>query len=923
MDIDHKSIPDPTYDEKPASHKTPGSAEIGLRVVNAHKLWEMGLTGAGRLVMTRDTGVDGNHPALAWRWRGNHVPWNWAWKGTGSFPSDSDDHGTHTMGTLTGLDTLTQDTIGVAFEAEWMAASFSVSSISAFQWAMNPDGNTSTTDDMPDVISNSWGIQNSTGGCRQSTYASIFNSVEAAGIAIVFSAGNEGSGSQTITGPKNINTNLVNSWATGNIDGNTATYPIRSSSSRGPSGCGGTGSLLIKPEAVAPGTNVRSSVPGGGYGTKSGTSMSCPHVSGVLTLLKQAFPNKTGHEIKLALYHTAKETPSDLFANDPGEMPGEVSGEDHTFGNGLIDAFAAYEYLVGVPNIPDDLSVYSDYTTPNSIQLDWLNPTSLLNGDTLTTASYQVMIERDSILIDSVLGGIESYTDLSLVDGEEYHYSIYVKIDTSGILSHKIEGSWICGGSPIPSSPVLTSISGGSNDVTLKWTNPNTNIDGTPLDDFDKINLYQDSVLVTSFARTAADSGRLDSAIYSPTISGIYNWFITAEDNESTPNESAISNLLRTPLNVPIIDKFEYTEILNSDFWVSNNAVVDERGDNPPSSPYVLNLNANPIVSDTVEMYPVDLTGLQGTNIVFSFQYQPQGTGNEPPEINDSLFVHFKNEGNHWIKIFSVEGDTLHPFVRKEFSLDSLSTGMNNYFYNDFQLRISNIGNAHPFFPRDDWFVDNIYFGVPAAMISSDKNSIEFDTTGTGFQDTVNLEIQNIGVLDFNVTDVLGLSGVFDTDTTHFVVPSGSNYKLPITFNPPQTGMYQGTFKIVHDVPNADTLTISLFGVCSNVAGIPESINIPKEFRISQNYPNPFNPTTKIFYDLPLTSNVQLEVFDILGKKVKTLANGQVDAGYHEVNWDGSNESNLKVSSGIYIYKFSAISNQKNFNAIKKMIFLK
>lgn len=75
MDIDHKSVADPTFDNYPSNSKTPGSAEIGLKVVNAHKLWQMGYTGAGRLVMTRDTGVDGNHPALDWRWRGTHVPY--------------------------------------------------------------------------------------------------------------------------------------------------------------------------------------------------------------------------------------------------------------------------------------------------------------------------------------------------------------------------------------------------------------------------------------------------------------------------------------------------------------------------------------------------------------------------------------------------------------------------------------------------------------------------------------------------------------------------------------------------------------------------------------------------------------------------------------------------------------------------------
>jgi subtilisin family serine protease len=923
MDIDYKSVPDPVFDEKLAPIKNPGGAEIGLRVVNADKLWAMGYTGAGRLVMTRDTGVDGNHPALAWRWRGNFVPWQWAWNGSGTFPTDTDSHGTHTMGTLTGLDTLTQDTIGVAFEAEWIAADFSVSSLSAFQWALNPDSDPNTIDDMPDVISNSWGITNSTGGCRQSTYASTLNAVEAAGIAIVFSAGNEGPAPQTITGPKNINTDLVNSWATGNIDGNSSFYPIRNSSSRGPSGCGGTGSLLIKPEAVAPGVNVRSSIPGGGYGTKSGTSMSCPHVSGVVTLLKQAFPNKTGHEIKLALYHTAKETPSDLVANDPGELSGTFSGEDHTFGNGLIDAFAAYEYLSGVPKSPSDFILYSDYTTPSSMQLTWTDPRNLINGDTLYTNSFQVMIERDSVLIDSIFGGTEFYEDINLEDGREYSYYIYIKIDTSAIESHKVTNSWIAGGSPIPSPAVIKDISGGSHQISLQWTNPNTNIDGTPLDDLHEVKLYQDSVLVTSFVRSASDSGRQDSAIFTPSSPGIYFWYIVIEDNETIPNESDPSNLKRTPLNMPIVEKFEMQNSLNSDYWISKNAQIDDRGDNPPSGPYVLNLNATPIGSDTLELYPLDLTDKQGLGTVFSFQYQPQGTGNEPPEPEDSLLLYFKNENDEWIRISSIAGDSLQPFEREEYSLDSLSNTIDNLFHTGFQFRIISLGNAHPFFARDDWFVDNIFLGTPAALISTNTDSITFDTTDVAHSDTLILEIQNIGVLDFNVTDILGSGGIFEVDTTNFMVSAGRNFKLFVTFNPLLSGMYEGIIRIIHDIQNSDTLNIYLYGNSLPPSGIEETNGIPKEFKISQNYPNPFNPTTKIYFQLPITSQIRLDIYNILGKKIKTLLDQTIKAGYHEVLWDGTNDTNTKISSGIYIYKFTAINNQQQFNSKKKMLLIK
>jgi subtilisin family serine protease len=336
IDLDALLDYDRPVSMEPAEDHVTGS-EIGLKVINANKLWALGITGRGRIVMNIDTGVDKNHPALSSTWRGNTVPWYHAWLdkyGNTTIPTDCDVHGTHTMGIMCGRNGT--DTIGVAPDAQWIAARTICSSphtsntIAAFQWAMNPDSNVSTND-MPDVICNAWYDPDISNECT-SIYVSTLNALEATGIAVIFSAGNNGPGASSITKPKNINTNLVNIFSVGNINGNVPfPYPISSSSSRGPSICGGTGSLLIKPEVVAPGVNVRSSVPGGGYQYISGTSMSSAHVSGAVALLKQYAPNLTGKQILEALYNTAVDL--------------GTAGEDNDYGKGVIDVWAAYQSL--------------------------------------------------------------------------------------------------------------------------------------------------------------------------------------------------------------------------------------------------------------------------------------------------------------------------------------------------------------------------------------------------------------------------------------------------------------------------------------------------------------------------------------------------------------------------------------------------
>jgi len=78
---------------------------------------------------------------------------------------------------------------------------------------------------------------------------------------------------------------------------------------------------------------------------------------------------------------------------------------------------------------------------------------------------------------------------------------------------------------------------------------------------------------------------------------------------------------------------------------------------------------------------------------------------------------------------------------------------------------------------------------------------------------------------------------------------------------------------------------------------------MPREFALGQNYPNPFNPTTTIEYALPVRSYVTLAVYNMLGGMVSELVNWQVEAGYHEVRFDGS-----RLASGVYLYRLKVRS---------------
>jgi len=93
----------------------------------------------------------------------------------------------------------------------------------------------------------------------------------------------------------------------------------------------------------------------------------------------------------------------------------------------------------------------------------------------------------------------------------------------------------------------------------------------------------------------------------------------------------------------------------------------------------------------------------------------------------------------------------------------------------------------------------------------------------------------------------------------------------------------------------------------------------PEEFGLRQNYPNPFNPTTVIQYALPKASEVRIQIYNVLGQKVRNLVDEAQEPGYKMIHWDGKDDDGTEVSSGVYFYRIEAGDFVKN----KKMTLLK
>ncbi|NIR95314.1 MAG: choice-of-anchor D domain-containing protein, partial [Gammaproteobacteria bacterium] len=522
---------------------------------------------------------------------------------------------------------------------------------------------------------------------------------------------------------------------------------------------------------------------------------------------------------------------------------GVVAGKASIGGvlQGTPDVFFVYELANAGdpedPNPPSNVVAYSDYTMPTSMNLTWDDPTTLVNGTPISSGEFTIEIDRDGTNIASVAGGTENYTDSGLNDGQLYEYSLYAKLIANDSTSSQVITSWIAGGSPIPNPPSNFFISQGTGgDLVMHWTNPSTNVDGTPMDDLAGINLYEDGSMVTTFTRSPGDTGSVDSATYTPPT-GTHSYYVTAIDNESPVNESDPSNTSYSPLALPFFDDFPNAGVPNPGFWLNDAATVSDSSVNPPSPSYALTMDgfphSSPETGDIVELLPVDLSGMQNSGIVLSYWYQPEGIGNDP-ESGDSLSIDFLNDQGQWRTARNYPGSPVVPFARETIDIASVNPGSGaTFFHPNFQFRFRNQATISTSTPFDHWFIDDVFLGVPTANPQMTVTPLSLnDTLLVNGSSTLDLYVSNDNptpsTLNYTVTENPAVGWLTTTPTSGSVV-SGATDTVAVGLD--ASGLTAGTYTtelIVagNDTSNAeDTVSVTLQVNDAPVFGLsPDSV---------------------------------------------------------------------------------------------------
>ena len=246
--------------------------------------------------------------------------------------------------------------------------------------------------------------------------------------------------------------------------------------------------------------------------------------------------------------------------------------------------------------------------------------------------------------------------------------------------------------------------------------------------------------------------------------------------------------------------------------------------------------------------------------------------------------------GTYVVTASGIVGNTDTPFDLKASGLDTVAENDQSYALK--VLHSVTDAPAVDIYANGSLLVENLSYGDYAGYLQVPAADYTIDVTAHG-------KMNAVASFSAPLASLGGGSGV--VYASGFLAPTTTDSAFTLILATPSG--------YTVELPSAETaLAVSENGIIN-----------PSKFSLNQNYPNPFNPSTQIDYNLPEDAMVNINVYDLMGRSVRTLVSSNQIAGYRSVRWDGTNDVGEPVSAGMYVYVVQA----GDYSQTKKMVLLK
>jgi hypothetical protein len=515
----------------------------------------------------------------------------------------------------------------------------------------------------------------------------------------------------------------------------------------------------------APGTNVYSTLPGDTYGNNTGTSMASPHVAGTIGLMYAAA--------------------CPAFIADCRTNPGPMALQMKQY---LLDGVDPIAALAGITVTGGRLNAFHAVQQLQTYHCRVLIQHIPLPDTKETVNPYEVkcsIFDPDEALIpDSLLLYYEIssvwYRNTLTTTGQPWEYHGYIPAQSPGtVINYYLRAHSLSGGADTTQvytfrvidyavilSPAISQGSGAAGDTV--WYNINCTNDGLYSDAFNlttaqvdwETSLWDDAgttpiTSTTTLAQNASYPFKV-RVIIGASLSGEVDTSQVVATSQGSGAVQTMATLRTTssgqPLTLPFYDPFPST-MIDKALWVYNHgATIDGLAKNPPTPPYALRLNGDPVGADTIMSQVINLNVARGMNL--SYAYEQTG-GGESPDPGDDLYIEYLNDVGQWkiLKQHLGADDDMFYFANVTIGLPA------DAHHATFRLRIRNTASSGPY---DDWFVDNVRIDYGPDVSLSPLSFNQTVPQGDSAYDQLLITNTGQGGLIYSLTTIPVLSPIFE-----------------------------------------------------------------------------------------------------------------------------------------------------------------